>query len=113
MNEREEKFTPGPWKAGRNPAMATVLDDHEGKAIYSRGGGHHIAWANIHDDEGKLDMDTALANAALIAAAPEMYALLSNILNDLETDGSISLNDNAANDIRMLLAKARGEDKNG
>ena len=47
--------------------------------------------------------------AELIAHAPEMYALLNNILNDLETDGSISLNDNAANDIRGLLAKVRGE----
>lgn len=109
------KFTPGPWEAGRNPAMATVLDDQEGKAIYQKGkdGCHHIGWANIHDDEGKLDMETAIANAALIAASPEMYALLSNILNDLETDGSISLDDNAANDIRMLLAKARGEGENG
>lgn len=76
MNEREEKFTPGPWEAGRNPAMATVLDDQEGKAIYlqGKGGCHHIAWANIHDDEGKLDMEAALANAALIAVAPELYA---------------------------------------
>ncbi len=72
----QPKFTPGPWEAGSNPAMATVLDDQEGKAIYQKGKGgcHHIGWANIHDDEGKLDMETALANAALIAAAPELYA---------------------------------------
>lgn len=38
----ERKFTQGPWEAGCNPAMATVLDGHEGKAIYPKEGNHHI-----------------------------------------------------------------------
>ena len=112
MSERKEKFTPGPWEAGSNPAMATVLDDQEGKAIYQKGKGgcHHIGWANIHDDEGKLDMETALANAALIAAAPEMYEMLERILEDVHWD-LIAVTDRGSTfcAIVQLLAKARGE----
>lgn len=89
----EPKFTPGPWR------RSAFEDDW---AIRGAKCDRVIARPNCN-------IDDASANAALIAAAPEMYALLSNILNDLETDGSISPNDNAANDIRMLLAKARGE----
>lgn len=69
----EPKFTKGPWRAGKNPCMTTVLDEHEGKAIYPEEGHHHIAWANALTEDGDLAMDTALANAALIAAAPELY----------------------------------------
>ena len=71
----ETKFTPGPWKAGKNPYMTTVLDGHEGKAIYmdEPNDPHHIAWANAENTEGELDIETALANATLIAAAPELY----------------------------------------
>ena len=62
--------------------MTTVLDGHEGKAIYPEEGSHHIAWANALTDDGELDMETALANAALIAAAPAMYELLEHWLHE-------------------------------
>lgn len=101
----ETKFTPGPWRAGRNPAMATVLDGHEGKAIYPKDSYRHIAWANVFDEDGEFCMDEALANAALIAAAPEMYAMLS----DLATCGAI-VNSYYTARIQTLLAKARGEE---
>ena len=97
------KFTEGPWRAGKNPCMTTVLNEHEGKAIYPEEGCHHIAWANALTEDGDLAMDTALANAALIAAAPEMYAMLETLLNDYE-EGSI-----VHGQISALLAKARGE----
>ena len=93
------KFTPGPWSIE--------------KSEYPDGAGYCYINAkdkNIGGDVIVFQGINNMANAALIAAAPEMYALLSNILNDLETDGIISLNDNAANDIQMLLAKARGEE---
>lgn len=97
------KFTEGPWRAGKNPCMTTVLDEHEGKAIYPEEGNHHIAWANALTDDGDLDMDTALANAALIAAAPEMYAMLEDMLN-MFAEESVEYGM-----IQKLLAKARGE----
>lgn len=112
----ETKFTPGPWVAGGNPSMATVLDDHEGKAIYPKNGYHHIGWANIHDEEGKLDMETALANAALIAAAPSMYKLLEGLIPVIERfNSAVPLGPMAAlswiDYINDVLAKARGEKK--
>lgn len=111
MSERKEKFTPGPWRFrdktyGKYRFLTLVNDASPMVIIANMPSLHDIPlreWKNAYD------IDEVAANAALIAAAPEMYALLSNILNDLETDGSISLNDNAANDIRGLLAKARGE----
>lgn len=99
------KFTEGPWRAGKNPCMTTVLDEHEGKAIYPEEGCHHIAWANALTEDGDLAMDTALANAALIAAAPEMYAMLEAIAKEMG-DCRILLKGQSIQD---LLAKARGE----
>ena len=79
----ETKFTPGPWKAGKNPCMTTILDGHEGKAIYPKESSYHIAWANAENSNGDLDIETALANAALIAAAPELYDALFDAANRL------------------------------
>jgi hypothetical protein len=50
-------------------------------------------------------------NAALIAAAPEMYAMLKQVAELVNTDGMSAIQwimDNA-NDVSDLLAKARGE----
>lgn len=115
MTEQKPKFTPGPWVPGRNPAMATILYGHEGKAIYPKDSNHHIAWANVFDEEGELCMNEALANAALIAAAPEMYALLKLVHDDaFETlneagDAIIVISPDLIERINLLLAKARGE----
>lgn len=98
MSERKEKFTPGSW-------LAHTERDYS--AVYADSGNIEVCYCDTQMEDD--DNHTVAANAHLIAAAPEMYALLNNILNDLETDGGISLNDNAANDIRGLLAKARGE----
>lgn len=111
------KFTPGPWKAGKNPCMTTVLDGHEGKAIYTDkpNDPHHIAWANAENSEGDLDIKTALANAALIAAAPDMYAALEEILGDLDTFPQVAPGVDHPEvfdlklKLRKLLCKARGE----
>ena len=78
----EPKFTQEPWVAGTNPCMTTVLDGHEGKAIYPKDGSNHIAWANAENEDGEIDMQTALANAALIAAAPELYEALRGAVQE-------------------------------
>ena len=113
--KRLENFTPGPWSAGRNPAFTTVLDGQEGKAIYNSDN-YHVAWANAFDGD-VLRIDTAIANAALIAAAPEMYAELKDLLDAMEA----GLFPQAAPgvdypsvmekkwELRKLLKKARGE----
>ena len=104
---KKPKFTPGPWQAGKNPFTTTILDGHEGKAIYPKESNYHIAWANAENSNGDLDIETALANARLIAVAPEMYAELeriADILEDPEDCGEISLDR-----INAILRKARGE----
>jgi len=103
-----EKFTPGPWKAGKNPYMTTILDGYEGKAIYMDDPNipHHIAWANAENYEGDLDVETALANATLIATAPEMFKELER-LSALFRKNSIYLDEREK--IESILRKARGE----
>lgn len=95
MPNDKPKFTPGPWR------RSTFEDDW---AIRGAKCDRVIARPNCNFDD-------AAANAALMAAAPEMYYMLCNILNDLETGEYISIADNTAFDIRGILAKARGEGK--
>jgi hypothetical protein len=59
------KHTPGPWTAGRDD-MATVIEGFDGKYIYA--GEKYVAAAVGIDIE---DWDEVMANARLIAAAPE------------------------------------------
>lgn len=66
--------TPGPWKAGRSD-MATIVDGYDSKWVYA--GERYIAVASGADVE---DWDEVLANAHLIAAAPEMYAALEAVM---------------------------------
>lgn len=79
----ENIFTPGPWEAGKNPCMTTILDGHEGKAIYSKESSYCIAWANAENADGDLDIETALANARVIAAAPDLLHALEHAAHTL------------------------------
>ena len=113
----ETKFTKGPWEPGRNPAFSTILDGYEGKAIYPKGENHHIAWANVFNADGELTMETALANAALMAAAPEMFALLERVVA-LSDDNNIypmiplgRVIEDIVEDAKKVLKKARGEQR--
>lgn len=60
MNEREEKFTPGPWFAS-------------GQLIFAESQKHPIPIAAVNG-LWLLTGNTFEDNAALIAAAPELYA---------------------------------------
>ena len=96
----QPKFTPGPWEA-----HGTSQQDFVTTAWKAKGGTDSPPSPEYIC---KLGNDNGFYNAALIASAPEMYYLLCNILNDLETGEYISIADNTAFDIRGLLAKARG-----
>jgi hypothetical protein len=89
-NEMNEKFTPAPWFVWRG----TTVNDGSGIAIAEMCIG-----------------DKCEANAALIAAAPEMYEMLKRVAELVNTDGMSAIQwimDNAS-DASDLLAKARGE----
>ena len=62
----KEKFTPGPWIAPNNGGLNGAVVAKDGQMVCDPSG------AGRYEDE----MD---ANARLIAAAPEMYALLIRI----------------------------------
>lgn len=112
----EPKFTSGPWKAGKNPYMTTILDGHEVKAIYPDESSYHIAWANAENSDGDLDIETALANAALISAAPEMYWFIEH-LTTVTGHALLSqagyLGESLYNEAIELCRKARGESEDG
>jgi len=81
-----EKFTPAPWFV-------------YGSGVKSRATEEIVAFANLDPN----DATEGYANAALIAAAPEMYAMLQKILEVYEMDTDDT------NSVLRLLAHARGE----
>lgn len=90
-------FTPGPWYvdtarqvAGCNGDIAIVKDNGTLVAV---------AYARRRPDE-------TLANACLIAAAPEMYEALKKVLEVYDPDPAVV-------PIRKILRKAEGKQKTG
>lgn len=94
MSENKTKFTPGPWyiKPREGSFTRTTILDNPNGAYNPR----HVI-AQVSRGNGRED-----ANAALIAAAPEMYDLLFELLGG-------SINPMLYLRITDLLAKARGE----
>lgn len=96
----ETKFTPGPWRAGLSiyKSQARVVADKGGR----------IADVFAYEEE------QAKANAALIAAAPEMYDVLQHYFDLLEqaNNGDAVAECKLFEDIVLIeqvLMKARGE----
>jgi len=101
------KFTPGPWKAIRDPlhygSLSTV---YAGSTEEKAGIGAQMlvqvgGWSNPTEQE---------ANAHLIAAAPDMYMVLEEVFDEVEnymerTGRSVTWGEKA----KAALAKARGE----
>lgn len=76
-----EKFTRGPWIFG-------YTSDHNGCCCVDatdpldRGGNNIIEICAVYgEEEHNVLTEMAAANAHLIAAAPELYAALDNLLN--------------------------------
>jgi hypothetical protein len=67
----EPKFTPGPWKVFDTPSGKIVgIGTEDGTGVTDRGFG---VWG--------MDSEEAAATAALIAAAPDLFEALSEILS--------------------------------
>lgn len=91
----EPKFTPGTWSILFNDKTKVVLEQ-QGVAVFVA---DTYAGFTKSEEEQK-------ANAALIAAAPEMYEGLKEIRDVMEKDGRFCRTVEA---IDKLLMKARGE----
>lgn len=119
------EHTPGPW--------TTEIEAHKGPddwyaaaiGVGSPWSGTYRTLARIHQGDPSWSEEAqarAEADANLIAAAPEMYALLENLHADLAryakvteevwSSGSIAF-DSMASDVSRVLAKARGEASRG
>ena len=95
------KYTPGPWETGR-PDMATLVEGVDSKWIYA--GDIYIAVASGCASE---NWDEVMANARLIAAAPELLAACELVLEVLDQD---SVRDSECFWlIKRAIAKAKGE----
>lgn len=96
-NKMEAKFTKGEWwvnnigKHHSNPNIDNL------QICYSL------------EEECICDTVYQLSDAHLIAAAPDMYAMLEMAMNILSGDDYT--NEVSTDDIKALLAKARGEIK--
>lgn len=86
-----EKFTPAPWKVHGD---WQILDSNE-RLI--------AQFEPLNDEPSNGNTSESFANAALIAAAPEMY----NLLMQMHLAGRLGLDVHKR--IEQLLAKARGE----
>ena len=110
----EPKFTPGPWSFVEPPArgelpMAMPHGDRYSVTLTARSGKTTYVFGELYSvccpDAATEDFyrARARATAALISAAPEMYAYLARQLRTLNPEGE------SAQMIRRILAKARGE----
>lgn len=93
-NKKADNFTPGPWKVDSDGADVWVMKDHSG--------GQGIA--AIFDVNGIAEMT---ANAALIAAAPELLAALEFCAEALDTEAG-GLYKAHVEQARAAIAKAKG-----
>lgn len=99
-----EKFTPGPWKAKGRTIYPENQSDPSNTEIVCR----------IHENRFASREE---ANAALISAAPEMYAELADLLEAMERGLFPQVAPGVdypavmekKHELRKLLAKARGE----
>jgi hypothetical protein len=80
----ETKFTKGQWQ-------------YDGKALH--------AWYVSCANDDVCTVESSEHDAHLIAAAPDMYAMLDRLSSQLTDINAHS----AANEIEALLAKARGD----
>jgi len=112
VDMNEPKFTPGPWSSphfaqpGMNCECKYVLcDSLHGTicTVYCSGEGDD--WKN-HGDNPKFEQ--ACANARLIAAAPDLFHALQNILSIYTSNEALCLRIKQA---YAAIAKALGEDK--
>ena len=118
----KQQHTPGPWEViGQHVFTKLGATNAHGSKAHDRGGWNIATinpWACTNQDGEDEDMPVSetMANACLIAAAPELLEALEAILpfipNTSASEGGaarFSANVAAADKVRAAIAKARGE----
>lgn len=99
-----EKHTPGPWRADQDGDEFSIIGRPTWPCTHHRVRGE---WqVAVTDDLGGDQPDEALANARLIAAAPELLAALVEILGPLNV---CSDNPNVGDDVCLPIDMTMGE----
>jgi len=114
----EPKFTPGPWRVGISAASKYSMMNYYVFAERKFDPGHPFApelfICRTDSTIVERDFDERRANAALIAAAPEMYDMLKRICEMQEKNYGDGIETHIAliamtQKAREILKKARGE----
>ena len=108
------KHTPGPWQADEMACYVWGKDENGGPFTVAEIRG----WAHLsshHTDDEAIAIQTA--NARLIAAAPEMYEMLSklreemdNLSFNLQTERDIEYAEDTRDSIHALLRRIERDD---
>lgn len=97
----EQLWTPGPWTNGHEGYNAGIIYDAGGEGVC---GVYAIPINTKIADVGE-GYATSMANANLIAAAPELYRILEYIANEAEREYACG---HAVAAARAALSKAKG-----
>lgn len=104
------KFTPGEWHIWEDSLGFPFIFDEDGKAIASMCGKVKNVKKPICHIEDFVFPERVLANASLIAAAPEMYKFIA-WLGSVEGQCAILTKDpEIVRKAHAILKKARGEE---
>ena len=111
----ETKWTPGPWSLETVPTSCGVchkIGPFPSKGIFHTHG-HACVYADYASEENPIDREL-LANATLIAEAPELYKALEALTGVVQSDPFLrysedSLYGKAIKAALAALRKARGE----
>ena len=97
----EIKFTPGPWLiAGESATFVYALGPE----------GTNVFWCDVQAaGRERASRDELIANAHLIAAAPELYEALESARTWVDECGAQAGLQAILDEIDAALAKARGE----
>ena len=97
-----EKFTQGEWHIWKDKSTIPFIFGKDGYAIACMCG-KQKDYSVIGCLDDYLEPEKVLANAYLIAAAPEMYECICDALTDLQ------MLDGMRNHFEAVLKKARGQ----
>jgi hypothetical protein len=110
IEEKEENWTKGPWIIGDENNHCCEVIPQDGPAITI-----HFDRLDRYTDEYCISRFEMLANAHLVAAAPELYKALAHIAQQIKNDeeGKPTSTDDEYRiwfkEMTDALAKARGE----
>lgn len=102
----EAKFTKVPWVVDRALAVWGTVNGE--KTLIAKAA--TMPCINGHNDlAAERGFDMEQANAALIAAAPDLFAALKNVVRYFDAPGDSAFSDAELEQCRAALSRARGE----